>query len=310
MLGRRQLREKTMQALYVWKMNGKDANVRIIEKNLINEVDQIYDLYIYLLNLLKFLKTTAEEKIEVGKNKNLPSAEELNPNMKFVNNRIFGMLESNEELNNYTSKNMQLTWNKLENKCPSNIFNAIISSPEYKSYMNSGVDSFNEDKAFLINIYAEYIAPNEELADWLEEKSIYWVDDMHIGNSMVQTTLESFIPISQTAVNSFKLFKVFKDDDDRKFLSELFRRTIRYNDETEKIITEKATNWEADRIAVLDFVILQMALTEFMYFSEIPPKVTLNEYIELSKVYSTEKSKIFVNGILDRSLKDLKRNLN
>lgn len=304
MLGRRQLREKAMQSIYAWKMSGREADKRVIEKNMLKGVDQIYDLYIYLLNLLKFQKEIAENKIEVAKNKNFPTANDLNPNLKFVNNPIFRFLEENEELSNYTSKNRQLDWDMLENDYPKIIFNRITSGSEYADYMADKDESFSKDRSFVIDIYEKYIAADENLADWMEDKNIYWSDDFHIGNSMVATTLKSFIPNSNPR---FKLFKVYKDDEDRDFVIKLLRETLSHDDETVKIIDEKAKNWEIDRIAAIDLIILQMALTEFLYFKNIPPKVILNEYIELSKVYSTENSNIFINGILDRVIKETPR---
>jgi len=302
MLGRRQLREKAMQAIYAWKTAGEDSDQRAIEKNMLKGVDEIYDLYIYLLNLLEFQKSIAENKIELAKNKNFPTPEDLNPNLKFVENPIFRILDENEELNAYSSKNKQLTWDLLDTY-PNSIFKEIVASEEYEAYMKNTTHSFDSEKEFIIDLFEKFIAPNENLHEWLEEKNLYWADDVHIGNSMVVTTLKSFVPKSSGKI---KLFKVYKDDDDKEFVIELFRKTIRYSADTLKMIEEKATNWELDRIAVLDLVLMQMALTEFHYFPNIPPKVTLNEYIDLSKIYSTEKSKIFVNGILDRSLKELK----
>lgn len=301
MLGRRQLREKAMQAIYAWKTSGEEADQRVIEKNMLRGVDQIYDLYIYLLNLILFQKTIAEHKIELAKNKNLPTEKDLNPNLKFVNNPIFRFLDENEELNSYTSKNKQLSWDLLDSY-PNIIFREITSSEEFEKYMESEKDSFEEDKKFIQQIFERYIASNESLHEWFEETNMHWADDLHIANSMVAATLKSFIPKSTA---DFKLFKVYKDESDKAFVTDLFRSTIRHNDETLGKIKEKATNWELDRIAVVDLILLQMALTEINYFRNIPPKVTLNEYIELSKVYSTEKSKIFVNGILDRSLKEI-----
>lgn len=302
MLGRRQLREKAMQAIYAWKSYGEDAEQRVVEKNMLKGVDEIYDLYIYLINLLCFQKRIAENKIELAKNKNFPTEQDLNPNLKFVSNKLFQFLEENEELNSYLEKNSQLNWDLLDTY-PNSLYKEIVASEEYQNYMNNSETSFEEDKKFLIDIFEKIIAPSENLHDWLEELNIHWADDVHIANSMTIATLKSFIPKS---TSNFKLFKVYKDDSDREFVIELFRKTIRYSDEALKQIEEKATNWELDRIATLDLILLQMALTEIQYFPNIPPKVTLNEYIELSKVYSTEKSKVFVNGILDRSLKELK----
>lgn len=293
-----------MQSVYAWKMGGEGADQRVIEKNMLNSVDQIYDLYVYLLNLLKFQKEIAEDKIEIGKNKNFPTKEDLNPNLRFVNNPIFGFLEENEELNEYSSKNKQLTWDNLENDYPKQIYNNIVSGEEYAGYMNSPENSFKKDKSFIIDVYEKYFAANEDLADWMEEKNLYWVDDFHVGNSMVVATLKSFIPKSTPR---FQLFKVYKDKEDQQFIVDLFRRTIENSDETKKIIEEKAQNWELDRIAILDLIILQMGLTEFLYFKNVPPRVILNEYIELSKAYSTDNSHVFVNGILDKVIKEKDR---
>jgi N utilization substance protein B len=301
MLGRRQLREKAMQAIYAWKTGGVDTNQRLVEKSMLKGVDEIYDLYINLLNLLKFQKEISEDKIERAKNKNLPTEQDLNPNLKFVNNAMFRILDENEELADYSEKNKQLAWTKLDSY-PNLLYKEIVESDLYANYMKTPNATFDKDKAFIMDVYEQIIAPNESLHDWLEEQNLYWADDVHIANSMVMVTLKSFVPKSGP---SLKLFKVYKDDEDRQFVIDLFRTTIRHTDETRKLIEEKATNWELDRIASVDLILLQMALTEFRYFPNIPPKVTLNEYIELSKVYSTEKSKVFVNGILDRSLKEM-----
>lgn len=301
MLGRRQLREKAMQAIYAWKSSGEDSDQRAIEKNMLKGVDQIYDLYIYLLNLLNFQKEIAEHKIELAKNKNFTTEKDLNPNLKFVSNEVFRILDENEELNSYTSKNKQLSWDLLDSY-PNNIYKEITASEEFINYMNNPNHNFNDDREFMMTIYENHIAPNESLHEWLEEQNIHWADDLYIANSMVMTTLKSFTPKS---TGKIKLFKVYKDDDDREFVIDLLRKTIRYDQETRKNIEEKAKNWELDRIAMLDLILLQMALTEFKYFHNIPPKATLNEYIELSKIYSTEKSKVFVNGILDRSMKEM-----
>lgn len=304
MLGRRQLREKAMQSIYAWKMSGKLADPRIVEKNMMKGVNEIYDLYIYLLNLLKFQKEIALNKIEVAKVKNFPTEQDLNPNLKFVENPIFRFLDENNELNSYTEKNKQLVWDNLENDYPKKIFNKIISSDEYQKYMSDTENSFEKDRAFVVDIYEKHIATSDYLAEWLEDRSIHWSDDFHIGNSMVIATLKSFIPKSNP---SFNLFKVFKDDEDREFLTRLFRNTINDDDTTRKMIDDKAKNWDLDRIATLDLIILQMALTEFHCFKNVPPKVILNEYIELSKIYSTDNSHVFVNGILDKVIKETQR---
>lgn len=302
MLGRRQLREKVMQNIYAFNCQGSDANQRIVEKNMLQGIDQIYDLYIYLLNTLLIQKDIAQNKIEIAKTKNLPTQEDLNPNLKFVNNRILHFLSINNELQTYNANNSQLTWD-IYDTYPNNIFKSLVESDLYKDYMANPNSSLTEDKEFITKFFIDFIADNDSLSDWFEGIQIYWADDLHIANTMVYNTIQSFTAKSH---ENLRLFKVYKDDDDEQFVSDLFRRVLQHQSETKKIIGELAENWELDRIAAIDLIILEMAITEFKYFPSIPTKVSINEYIELAKNYSTEKSRIFVNGILDKSLNKLK----
>ncbi|WP_333660725.1 transcription antitermination factor NusB [Chishuiella changwenlii] len=306
MLGRRQLREKVMQNIYAYNCLGTNGEERMVEKNMLKSIDQIYDLYIYFLNLIKVQKEIAEHKIELAKSKNFPTKEDLNPNLKFVNNKVFTILEQNLELSRYSNDNKSLLWD-IYDSYPNNIYKNLIESDLYKDYMKNDKNSFAEDLEFIMNLYVEFIAEYEDLHDYLEGIQITWADDVHIANAMVYTTLKSFRENSSPLIS---LFKVYKDLDDKKFTEELFRKTVRHQSETRKIVEEKAQNWELDRIATIDLIILEMALTEFLHFPNIPAKVTINEYVELAKNYSTEKSRVFVNGILDKSLKELKDNDN
>ncbi|GGF04530.1 N utilization substance protein B [Chishuiella changwenlii] len=306
MLGRRQLREKVMQNIYAYNCLGTNGEERMVEKNMLKSIDQIYDLYIYFLNLIKIQKEIAEHKIELAKSKNFPTKEDLNPNLKFVNNKVFTILEQNLELSRYSNDNKSLLWD-IYDSYPNNIYKNLIESDLYKDYMKNDKNSFAEDLEFIMNLYVEFIAEYEDLHDYLEGIQITWADDVHIANAMVYTTLKSFRENSSPLIS---LFKVYKDLDDKKFTEELFRKTVRHQSETRKIVEEKAQNWELDRIATIDLIILEMALTEFLHFPNIPAKVTINEYVELAKNYSTEKSRVFVNGILDKSLKELKDNDN
>ena len=306
MLGRRQLREKVMQNIYAYNCLGTQGEERMVEKNMMKSIDQIYDLYIYILNLVKVQKEIAEHKIELAKSKNFPTKEDLNPNLKFINNKVFKILEQNLELNRYSDNNKVLLWD-IYDTYPNNIYKNLIESDLYKNYMQNDKNSFAEDLEFIQNLFVEFIAEYEDLHDYLEDIQITWADDLHIANAMVYTTFKSFRENSSPIIS---LFKVYKDLDDQRFTEELYRKTLRYQTETKKIIEEKAQNWELDRIATIDLIILEMALTEFLYFPNIPAKVTINEYIELAKNYSTEKSRVFVNGILDKTLKELKDNNN
>ncbi len=295
-----------MQNIYAYNCLGTNGEERMVEKNMLKSIDQIYDLYIYFLNLIKVQKEIAEHKIELAKSKNFPTKEDLNPNLKFVNNKVFTILEQNLELSRYSNDNKSLLWD-IYDSYPNNIYKNLIESDLYKDYMKNDKNSFAEDLEFIMNLYVEFIAEYEDLHDYLEGIQITWADDVHIANAMVYTTLKSFRENSSPLIS---LFKVYKDLDDKKFTEELFRKTVRHQSETRKIVEEKAQNWELDRIATIDLIILEMALTEFLHFPNIPAKVTINEYVELAKNYSTEKSRVFVNGILDKSLKELKDNDN
>lgn len=301
MLGRRQLREKVMQNIYAFNSQGTDANPRIVEKNMLNGIDQIYDLYIYLLNTLLIQKDIAQNKIDVAKTKNFPTQEDLNPNLKFVENKILNFLSINKELIEYSANNKQLTWDIFDTY-PNNIFKSLTESDLYKTYMANPVSSLTEDKDFISKFFVDFVAENDSLGDWLEGIQINWADDVHIANTMVYNTLQSFTAKSH---ENLRLFNVYKDDDDEDFVRDLFRNVIQHQTETKEFVGEMAENWELDRIATIDLIILQMAITEFKYFPSIPTKVTINEYIELAKNFSTEKSRIFVNGILDKTLKKL-----
>ena len=257
MLGRRQLREKVMQNIYAYNCLGTEGEERMVEKNMMKSIDQIYDLYIYILNLIKVQKEIAEHRIQLAQSKNFPTQEDLNPNLKFVNNKVFRVLESNLELNRYSSDNKNLLWDVYDSY-PNNIYKSLIESDLYKDYMNSGKNSYEEDQEFVLNFFVELIAEYEDLHDYLEGIQITWADDVHIANAMVHTTIKSFRESSSPLIS---LFKVYKDTDDKRFTEELFRKTIRHQSETKNMIDEKAQNWELDRIATIDLIILEMALT-------------------------------------------------
>ena len=297
MLGRRQLRAKAMQSLYAYYRGNED--LRLVEKNMVNGINDIQKLYYALLTLTLSLKHEAEKKIEIGLAKNFPTEEEKNPSQKFTRNQIFSILEENEVLNDFANKNKQLDWS-VEDVYPTKIMRDLSVDPKYISYLEDNEISFEKDKEMILYIYANYIAPNEDLLDFVEGMNLSWSDDMHIANTMVMNTIKAFKP------NNHKLFTLLLDPEHLEFTKELIRISVRHEDELNEIIEQKAQNWDFERIALIDRLIIQMALAEFLYFPSIPPKVTLNEYVEMAKNYSTPKSKTFVNGILDKSLKDLK----
>ncbi|MFV0530871.1 MAG: transcription antitermination factor NusB [Flavobacteriales bacterium] len=298
MLGRRHLRSKVMQAMYAYECSGED--MLVVEKNMFSGIEKIFDLYVYSINFLLEVRNLADTKLEIRKKRRLASEEDLNPNKRFVNNPVLEYLSKNPQINEYTSKNSQLTWDETD-EYVKQIYTAILDTDEYHRYMTKEKVSFEDHKRIILRIFKYTIAPNEKIGEWYEDQEITWFDDYQISNTMVYRTLEH---ITEQEKEHFKVYKVFKDEEDEEFTKKLFRTTIHEKQRTGKIIAEKAKNWDIDRIAKVDYIILKLALTELLEFPNIPPKVTLNEYIELAKEYSTPKSRIFVNGILDSTLKE------
>ena len=298
MLGRRQLRAKAMQALYAYYRGNKDLN--LVEKNMVRSVYEVEKLYHALLTLIVAVKDEAEKKIEIGLQKNFPTEEELNPNRKFVQNQLIQMIEENQDLSDFTAANKQLDWS-VEAVYPSKILKAFQEDKKFIKYMDSSENSFEEDRNIVMHLFSAHVAPNPELYEFLEDFNLSWTDDLHIANTMVYNTLKNTEEGDQ-----IRLFTLLLDEEHLEFTRELIKQCVHHETELTGLIEEKAQNWDFDRIALIDRLILQMALAEFLYFPSIPPKVTINEYVELSKNYSTPKSKTFVNGILDKSLKDLK----
>lgn len=299
MLNRRHLRVKVLQALYAY-FQTRDADYVKMEKELMVNIDNMYALYLYFLLTFEEIKDQALHRIEENKKKIRPGKEDANPNMKMVNNRVFALLEKNPVLIREANEN-KVSWHGAENQ---EMFRKMLinirESETYFSYMNSSEDSFAEDLAFAIELFKEEIANSELLYNHLEEKNIHWIDDIDLICSMVIKTLKSFTEESQ------EIMPLYKDKvDEIFFFKELFRKTISLNQESEVIIDELTKNWELDRIAKMDVLLMKMAIAEFQVFPNIPTKVTLNEYIEISKFYSTPKSNGFINGVLDKAIAQL-----
>jgi len=290
-----------MQALYAF-FQADNKDITKGEKELFKDVDKIYDLYIYQLALLLELKHVAEVLTEDGKNKRLPTKNDLNPSLKFIENKFINKLAENiavkREMNN-----RRINWNN-EFELVKKIYNNIKASSEYENYMNAEDDSYTADRDFIIEIFKEHIADYELINHFYEEKNLHWGDDTYLVNPMIIKTIESF---EEDATPEHELIPLYKDrEDDEQFARDLYRQTIIHENENKKLIADKTKNWEVERIALMDVLLMKMALTELTYFSNIPVKVTLNEFIEISKAYSTPKSKIFINGILDKLIADLK----
>lgn len=291
-----------MQALYGFFQSDTKDLARS-EKDLFAGIDKIYDLFIYQLAFLIELKHVATVLMEEAKTKRLPTEQDLNPNLKFIENKFINQLAENIHVQREIN-NRRISWNN-EFELVKKIFNTIKSSAEFEKYMNVSDDSFNTHRDFALEMFKESIADYELLNHLYEEKNLHWGDDLYIVNPMIVKMIEA---AKETATPDTALMSLYKDkEEDMQFVKDLFRETALRNDEIEKMIGDKTKNWEVERIAMMDVLLMKMAITEVLHFSSIPVKVTLNEFIEISKMYSTPKSKIFINGILDKIVADLKR---
>ncbi|PKR81109.1 hypothetical protein CW751_05870 [Brumimicrobium salinarum] len=307
MLNRRHLRIKVLQTLYAFSQR-EDKDFLWAKKELFKAIDQMYELYVSLLLLLPELKDKAEHRIEENKKKMLPKDEDINPNMKFFDNQIIKILEESAELR-HQSENLKANWMGDEKQeLIRKMYNHIRESEVYFEFMNNEKSGFEEDKAFMVQLFKTEIANFPLLYDFLEEKSVYWIDDIDLACAMVIKTIKSFQPVdeSEEETQQNSILPLYKPhDDEKEFITDLLRQTIGLRDENLQIIDELTQNWELDRIAKMDVLLMELAITEMVTFSNIPTKVTLNEYIEISKFYSTPKSNVFINGVLDKAISKL-----
>ncbi|MDG2357576.1 MAG: transcription antitermination factor NusB [Polaribacter sp.] len=298
MINRRHIRVKVMQSVYAMLQSHNDDIIRE-EKFLKHSVLKLYELYVLNLQLLVEVQKLAARKIALSKKKILATKEELNPNNKFLENKIINSISESVSLEGFIALNNLNNW-ELDSEYVKIIFEKLQQSDLYKNYLNTDEDSYMIDKAFVISFFKEIIAPNDKLAEYFEDTMISWVDDIPFVNTWLVRTLSK-----QKENNAFILGSLYKDEDDENFVSKIFTKTVLKHKEYERDIEDKTPNWETDRIADVDMILIKMAITEFINFPSIPTRVTINEYIEISKDYSTEKSSYFINGVLDKISKEL-----
>lgn len=298
MLSRRFLRIKTMQALYSYFKNEK-PDMQAFEKELFKSIDQVYDLYLIILNVFVGIHQNALMIIDENKNKLLPTEQDLNPNLHLVKNSLLLSIAENKELKSLTEKRKLQSF--IDNDIIRRVIQEIKKVPEFSDYMSLGANSVKSDRQFLINVVVKVLNENEVLTSIFEDKNIYWTDDLYVAYNLVLKNFETFD-------GKFKLQPLLKDEkDDLDFVSTLFKKTILYKDSNIELIQKHVKNWELDRIAEMDMLLMQMCITEFEHLSSVPVKASLNEYIDISKDYSTPSSKLFINGILDKIVFQLKQ---
>ena len=301
MINRVLIRLKIVQIIYAYYQNG-GKNLDTAEKELFFSLSKAYDLYNYLLLLMVEVTKQANKKLNAAKNKLIPTKEELFPNTKFVENRFIAQLEENKQLLDFAG-NQKKTWEN-EADFVKSLCEQIMESDIYKEYMASETSSYEEDREVWRKIYKKIIFNNAELDQVLEDQSLYWNDDKEIVDTFVLKTIKRF---EEKNGAKQELLPEFKDDEDQDFARRLFRRAILNSDYYRHLISENTKNWDLDRVAFMDVIIMQIALAEVLSFPNIPVSVSLNEYVEIAKLYSTPKSGGFINGTLDGIVNQLKK---
>ena len=302
MLNRRHIRIKVMQSIYAMHQNGSD-NLEKQENFLLNSIENILDLYLILISILPELQKKEIDFIEKSKVKHLATKEERNPNLKFVNNAVFTFLEQNSKLNTALDYNNINNW-QLNDDSIISLLQAVKESDLYDQYMGTPSTSFDEDKKFIVELFETVIAPNDVLYSYLEDFKLTWIDDIPVVNTLILKQLSQIT----AKEDSFTIPKTYKDQEDKAFAIALFRKTVLNEEKLAKEFSDKTPNWDIDRIAEIDTIVLKMAICELLNFASIPVKVTLNEYLEVVKEYSTPKSSFFINGILDNLVKEFQTN--
>ena len=300
MINRIIIRIKVLQIVYAYyQKNSKD--LKSAENELLRSLQKSYDLYHYLLLLIGVLTDAEQKRLDALKHKYLPSAEELNPNTRFIDNRLAEQLRTNETLSKFATKYGTL-WNDEDSAFVRNLLQKILESDIYKDYLQSP-DTYDADREFWRKVFKNIILVNEELFDLLEDRNIYWDSDVEIIGTFILKTIKRFE--SETGVEQ-ELLPMFRDDEDRIFAIRLLYKSILEHEENAQLIDNQIKNWDLERIALMDLYIMQIALSEIKNFPTIPVNVSLNEYIDLARYYSTPKSSNFINGILDSIVNELK----
>lgn len=300
MISRRLLRIKTLQILFAF-YRGENDSLAKAESELAHSNRKAYDLYHYLFLLLLEMRDFAEKRIEIAKQKHMPSYEDLHPNTRFVDNGVLRIIDDNEHLKSYL-KQYKLSWVNYP-ELIKKLHQKVAASDYYNSYMNAEQCTFNDDKQLIVNILSKELESFDDFTQCLEEQSIYWNDDLDFMIGMVVKTIKKF---KENQPPSSPLFPMFKNEDDEDFAKKLLRKVVLNHQESVKIIDKFTKNWDVERIASMDILIMEMAINEILEFPSIPVKVSFNEYIEISKYYSTDQSSTFINGVLDKIIESLR----
>ena len=293
MINRELIRIKTIQLTYAYYQNGS-KNIDTAEKELLFSLSKAYDLYNYLLALIVGITHESRRHLEVAqaraKREGTPE-----PSQKFAYNRFALQVESNHMLNDFLEAQKK-NWDQEQPEFLRKIYNQITESQIYKDYMNDPEDSYDADRELWRKLYRTLIQNNEDLDSLLEEQSLYWNDDKEVVDTFVLKTIKRFEEKNQARQ---ELLPEYDSEEDKDYARKLFRATIMNGDEYQHYMSEASRNWDFNRLAYMDIVIMQIAIAEMLTFPSIPISVTINEYVEIAKLYSTPRSGGYINGMLD-----------
>ena len=300
MINRVLIRLKVIQVIYAYYQNG-GKNLEAAEKELFYSMSKAYDLYKYLLLLMIEVTQFADRRIDNRRNKLRPTEEDLNPNTRFIDNAFMAQLMQNTQLEEFRA-NQKRTWDD-EGDFVKHLFERIEETKAYQEYMAKETLTYEDDRELWRKLYRSTIAQNDEIDEILEEQSLYWNDDKAIVDTFILKTIKRFEPENGAEQ---ELMPEYKDDEDKEFARKLLRTAITGAEAYRKLMENNAKNWDMERFAFMDILIMQVALAEIMAFPSIPTSVSLNEYVEIAKMYSTPKSGSFINGMLDSIVNQLK----
>ncbi len=302
MLTRRHIRVKVLQSVYAYNQS-ENKNLEKQEKFLLYNMEQMQDLYLVTLRLFLALRDQADNFLNISQKKHLATDLEKNPSRVFVENKVIDLIATNEAFSDIINRKKLNYWED-DSEYATILFNSLKEQDWYTDFLKQKTTNFYEDKDFLIKIFKNVIAPNDKLYEYIEDKRLTWVDDFPLVNTLIVKMLSK---ISEKNVDAILIPDLYKNKEDRDYAIDLMQKVILNDEELTKIIDEKTPNWDKERIADLDMIILKMGISEFLYFPSIPIRATINEYLEVSKEYSTPKSSLFINGILDKLVKEFSK---
>lgn len=298
MLSRRLLRVKVAKALYAHLKSGSD-NLKASEKNLIESIDKAYDLYFQMMSLVVEVAHYAEMRQEIAKQKKLPTYEDLNPNRRFVDNAVIALIANSDSVNDMLAAR-KLSWSHYPDAVK-DVYNRLVEADFYKSYMSASISTFTDDRKFVEEFFA-WLEEDEALADIINEMSLLWTDDYGFALLMAIRTVQN----TKRSHTELKVLPKFKSDDDLAFARTLLVKTLVDYEDSQDIVDRYSKNWDVERVVFMDSLIISIAIAELTYFESIPVKVTLDEWIDIAKYYSSPTSSTFVNGVLDKIVAEFK----